>query len=97
MENGTILDEFINCAKVHQQSSLLPGMVPITSSDEICFLCSNLLFAKCIALFQEASEKLAIDRVKKGKKPAALELQLQKSSSNKDQSGPPGKKKGKGK
>lgn len=51
-------------------------MVSISMNNEISFLCSNDLFCKCIALFSDASEKLAIDRVKKGKKPAALELQM---------------------
>ena len=76
MENGSILQEFVEWTKVNQSSTLLPGMVPITTDDEVSFLCSSLLFVKCIGLFQEASERLAIERVKKGKKPAALELQM---------------------
>ena len=50
--------------------------IPIVSTDEeeVSFICSKNLFDDILNLFKDASEKLAIDRVKKGKKPAAIEI-----------------------
>lgn len=76
VESVSVLGEFTDWAKAQNPSSPLSAMVPISACDEIAFLCSSSLFTKCIDLFQETSEKLAIDRVKRGKKPAALELQM---------------------
>lgn len=101
-KKGQLWQELLIQAKEIVQAAGLLNSVAINSpdEDEIAFICSRKMFDDLVGLFKDASEKLAIERVKKGKKPAALEVQLQRTSSSKEAStggGGGGKKKGKGK
>jgi len=99
LENMANLEKFIEWAK-NTPNQVIQNLQPIRSNDSQ-FLCSDQFLSKCIELFKETSEKTAIERVKRGKKPPSVELAMQKKQSSaaegsKDQAGP-GKKKGKGK
>ena len=54
--------------------------IVVKEEDAVGFICSKKMIDDLINLFKEPSEKLAIDRVKKGKKPTGLEMQASKSS-----------------